>query len=258
MYKRKDIKVSAHYDNFALITGASGGLGLSLVAEFLNDPAINKVVAVSRFGKARIENPANGIGDKLIWIKSDYSEAALNEVLSMLEPYAGKFTRVCICHGVLHSNTYWPEKRLEDISESALQAIFQANAVVPALWLKSLIKILKGSNDCIVAALSARVGSIGDNHLGGWYAYRASKSALNMILKTAAIEYGRRAKNVKIIAFHPGTTDTELSKPFQAAIPEDKLFTPSFVAERLAMIMDEAMVDGELSYLDWNGQAIDW
>jgi len=176
----------------------------------------------------------------------------------MLEPHAGKFSRVCICHGVLHSNTYWPEKRLEDISESALQAIFHANAVVPALWLKSLLKVLKGSQDCIVAALSARVGSIGDNHLGGWYAYRASKSALNMILKTAAIEYGRRAKNVKLIAFHPGTTDTELSKPFQAAVPKEKLFTPSFVAERLAMIMDEALVDGELSYLDWNGQAIDW
>ena len=258
MFKQKGIKVSAHYEKFALITGASGGLGSSLVAEFLNDPAIDKVVAVSRSGKARVEYPANGIGNKLIWVKSEYSEAALNEVLSILEPHAGKFSRVCICHGVLHSNTYWPEKRLEDISESALQAIFHANAVVPALWLKSLMKVLKGSNNCIVAALSARVGSIGDNHLGGWYAYRASKSALNMILKTAAIEYGRRAKNVKLIAFHPGTTDTELSKPFQAAVPKDKLFTPTFVAERLAMIMDEAMVDGELSYLDWSGQAIDW
>ena len=258
MYKPKGSKVSAHYDNFALVTGASGGLGSSLVAEFLNDPAIDKVVAVSRSENAGVEYPANGIGDKLIWVKSEYSEAALNEVLSMLEPHAGKFSRVCICHGVLHSNTYWPEKRLEDISESALQAIFHANAVVPALWLRSLLKVLKGSNDCIVAALSARVGSIGDNHLGGWYAYRASKSALNMILKTAAIEYGRRAKNVKLIAFHPGTTDTELSKPFQAAVPKDKLFTSSFVAERLAMIMDEAVVDGELSYLDWNGQAIDW
>jgi len=167
MYKQKGSKVSAHYDNFALVTGASGGLGSSLVAEFLNDPAIDKVVAVSRSEKARVEYPTNGIGDKLIWVKSDYSEAGLDEVLSMLEPHAGKFTRVCICHGVLHSNTYWPEKRLEDISESALQAIFQANAVVPALWLKSLMKVLKGSNDCIVSAFSARVGSIGDNHLGG-------------------------------------------------------------------------------------------
>jgi hypothetical protein len=100
-----------------------------------------QLVAPKKLG---FEYPANGIGDKLIWVKSDYSEAALDKVLSMLEPHAGKFSRVCICHGVLHSNTYWPEKRLEDISESALQAIFQANAVVPALWLKSLMKVPQG------------------------------------------------------------------------------------------------------------------
>jgi NAD(P)-dependent dehydrogenase (short-subunit alcohol dehydrogenase family) len=79
-----------------------------------------------------------------------------------------------------------------------------------------------------------------------------------MILKTAAIEYARRAKNVKFIAFHPGTTDTPLSKPFQATVPTDKLFTPEFVAERLAIIMDSAKLDGELAYLDWDGQSIAW
>ena len=109
-----------------------------------------------------------------------------------------------------------------------------------------------------MAALSARVGSIGDNHLGGWYAYRSSKAALNMMLRTLSIEYGRRVKNVKIISFHPGTTDTALSKPFQASVPSDKLFTPEFVAGRLYGIMAEAEIDGQLSYLDWDNKAIPW
>jgi NAD(P)-dependent dehydrogenase (short-subunit alcohol dehydrogenase family) len=121
-----------------------------------------------------------------------------------------------------------------------------------------LFDFLKGQNNCILIALSARVGSIGDNKLGGWYAYRASKSALNMVMKTAAIEYSRRAKNVKLIALHPGTTDTNLSKPFQKRVAEDKLFTPSFVAKQVTEIMNHASVDGQLSFLDWAGKSIDW
>ena len=106
--------------------------------------------------------------------------------------------------------------------------------------------------------LSARVGSIGDNHLGGWYAYRASKAALNMLLKTAAIEYSRRSANVKLLSFHPGTTDTPLSKPFQSSVAADKLFTPDFVAAQLIALMTAADIDGQLAFIDWNGQSIDW
>ena len=180
------------------------------------------------------------------------------EVTEQLKPHAGQFGRVCICHGLLHSDTIWPEKRLEDINAENLHEIFQSNTVVPALWLKLLFNLLKGKQPCVVATLSARVGSIGDNRMGGWHSYRASKAALNMVLKNMAIEYGRRAKNVKLIAFHPGTTDTSLSKPFQASVPSDKLFTPTFVASQLAGIMNNADVDGQLSYLDWNGEMISW
>lgn len=126
------------------------------------------------------------------------------------------------------------------------------------LWIKALRPLLAGKQASHISVLSARVGSIGDNNLGGWYAYRASKSALNMLLKTAAIEYARRASNVKLIAFHPGTTDTALSKPFQKNVPQNKLFTPDFVAERLIGIMNSTPVDGELAYLDWDNQTIQW
>ena len=241
----------------ALVLGASGGLGSAMVSEFLNDPEIDKVFAVSS-KKNPVGSNEGQNQSKLVWLQAEYSETQMADAVSQLMAHAGTFSRVCVCHGLLHSDKLWPEKRLEDITSEALQEIFHSNTVVPALWLKLLFKILKGQTPCIVATMSARVGSLSDNNLGGWYAYRASKAALNMVLKTASIEYARRAKNVKLIAFHPGTTDTALSKPFQSTVPTGKLFTTEFVAERLAMIMDSAQLDGELSYLDWDGRTIAW
>ena len=112
--------------------------------------------------------------------------------------------------------------------------------------------------NCQLIIFSARVGSIKDNHAGGWYSYRASKAALNMLLKTTAIEYARRAKQVKLIAFHPVTTDTPLSRPYSANVPEDKLFSPDFVADRLFEILKNLPADGELSFVDWQGKSIKW
>jgi NAD(P)-dependent dehydrogenase (short-subunit alcohol dehydrogenase family) len=239
----------------ALVLGASGGLAQAIISELMEDADIDTVIAVSR-------NPAPqhfSTGPVTpIWIETEYSEPAMAAVVEQLQSFSGRITRVVICHGILHGDSLWPEKRLEDISAESLQTVFQANTVVPVLWLKLLHRLLKSKQRCVVAALSARVGSIGDNHLGGWYAYRSSKAALNMMLRTLSIEYGRRVKNVKIISFHPGTTDTALSKPFQASVPSDKLFTPAFVAERLCGIMAEAEIDGQLSYLDWDNKAIPW
>lgn len=252
--------------NAALVLGASGGLAQAIIAELSADPEIETVIAVSRKpapapGSASVPDPAANAAsttNALMWIETEYAEPAMAAVVEQLQPFAGRITRVVICHGILHSDTLWPEKRLEDINADSLQTVFQANTVVPVLWLKLLHRVLKGKQRCVVAALSARVGSIGDNHLGGWYAYRSSKASLNMLLRTLAIEYARRVKNVKMISFHPGTTDTALSKPFQASVPADKLFTPEFVAERLCGIMTDAEIDGQLSYLDWDNKAIAW
>lgn len=237
----------------ALVLGAGGGLGKAMVQQFLADPSISRVVAVSRNGC-----PADVADARLDWLVSDYSEQSMTSVVAQLTPFKGTVTRVCLCHGLLHSESVWPEKRLEDITADALHEVFHANTVVPGLWLKHLHSLLKGALPCAVAVLSARVGSIGDNRLGGWYAYRTSKSALNMMLQTTAVEYSRRVKNVKLISFHPGTTDTALSKPFQAAVPTDKLFTTEFVAGRLATIMASAEPDGQLVYLDWDNKTIPW
>lgn len=168
-------------------------------------------------------------------------------------------SQVFICNGVLHTNNIKPERRLEDFSVDAFHYILSANTVVPLLCLQQLLPLLsKQKSSCKITILSARVGSITDNKLGGWYSYRASKSALNMLLKTASIEFKRRAKHVKLISFHPGTTDSGLSKPFQKNVAEGKLFTPDFVAEQLLSIVEKTLIDNTLSYIDWQGKHIDW
>ena len=239
-----------------LVLGAGGGLGQALIARFLRDPEVGMVIAVSRSGQTKDLSAPWLSQSRLVWIQSQYDEQSMLEVVGKLAPYAGTFSRVCICHGILHDDHLWPEKRFEDIDASAMLEIFQANTITPSLWLKVLHKTLASKLPCIVAVFSARVGSTSDNRLGGWYSYRASKAALNSLLKSFAVEYARRLKNVKLIAFHPGTVDTDLSKPFQASVPEQNLFSAVFVADQLAEIMASADLDGQLSYLDWAGKSI--
>ncbi len=238
-----------------LIIGASGGLGSALCQRWLQEEEIDSLIAVSR-------NPLPEEKNKTLkaahFIQCDYSEAAITDTCIKISAHTDHITYICICNGILHDGEHWPEKRVEEVNARALQDIFNINSVIPMLWLKALVSIVKGNTDCIIAVFSARIGSIGDNHSGGWYSYRASKAALNMLLKTAAIEYARRAKNIKLIAFHPGTTDTALSKPFQRSVKSENLFTAEFVADHLVEIMKHQAIDGELSYIDWENKAIVW
>lgn len=190
----------------------------------------------------------------------DYSEGAIAEAASQVrdEMKRSVIRRVFVCHGVLHNDACFPERKLEDLSADSFTQIMTSNAITPLLWLKYLVPLVRSKHRCIFTFFSARVGSIGDNHLGGWYSYRASKAALNMLLKSAAIELARRAKNVKLISFHPGTTDSPLSKPFAKNVPPAKLFTPYFVADKLLEIVNNSSMDGKLSYVDWQGKNIPW
>ena len=134
----------------------------------------------------------------------------------------------------------------------------QSNALVPINWLQQLLPIIKQSSHCKIVVFSARIGSITDNKLGGWYSYRASKAALNMLLKTAAPEFKRRAPCSQIIAFHPGTTDSSLSRPFQHNVPNGKLFSAYWVANRLFNILNDLDLDTGLKFIDYDMQPIDW
>ena len=236
----------------AIVIGAGGGLGSALCRQWQQDDDIETVIAISRHAKDNIALPG------IQAITCDYSEASITRASEKIKSLAGTISRVCICNGLLHNDHIWPEKRIEDIGLDNLQEVFQVNSFIPILWLQALLPLVKGDTTCIITAISARVGSIGDNRSGGWYSYRASKTALNMLLKTAAIEFARRAKNVKLIAFQPGTADTPLTKPFRASVKAENLFTPEFVAQRLVDIMNRQQADGELSFIDWENKKIDW
>jgi NAD(P)-dependent dehydrogenase (short-subunit alcohol dehydrogenase family) len=238
-----------------LIIGANSEIAKALAIKVIANNGSNLIV-VSRdisFYQQDLFNSATVIPIE------NYEELAISHVVASIKNLPNILvSQVFICHGILHNERCQPEKRLEDFSSESFAEIITANTLTPMLWLKHLTPILSGKTPCKVVVFTARVGSISDNKLGGWYSYRASKAAMNMLLKSAAIELARRAKNIKLISFHPGTTDSPLSKPFQAKVPKGKLFKPSFVAEQLLTITANALLDGEASYVDWQGKDITW
>ncbi len=238
-----------------LIIGANSEIAKSIAIQQSLDTSVG-LILISR--KAIHEESLQG-PQVSSFIVTDYSEHQIDQVISKLTLYENAcITKVIICNGILHSPEIKPEKRIEDFLPNAFTEVMQSNALTPMLWIKKLLPILTGKSPCKIAVFSARVGSISDNRLGGWYSYRASKAALNMMLKTAAIELARRDKNIKLLAFHPGTTDTPLSKPFQRNVPANKLFTSSYVAEQFLSIVEQLPFDQKASYLDWQGKTIEW
>ncbi len=160
--------------------------------------------------------------------------------------------------GFLHSNLIKPEKRLSHIIRSNMIKNFSINAFAPILIAKSIEKFIRPELEFSFASLSARVGSIGDNKLGGWYSYRASKAAQNQFLKTLSIEWRRKFPFSIVSILHPGTCDTKLSKPFQTSVPKDKLFTPCQSSEYLINVISEQKPSDSGKFLAWDKSIITW
>ncbi|OFE12796.1 hypothetical protein PHACT_06315 [Pseudohongiella acticola] len=239
---------------FNLIIGAGSGIAGALITALASEEPDSGLLLVSRKPVDLPESASVPVHQ----FRCDYSEAGIAQLGQDLSPWYGRIRLVVISTGILHNDSIKPEKRAEDLNMNNMLEVLRINTVIPTLFLMKLLPALRGEQPCRVFTLSARVGSIADNHKGGWTSYRASKAALNMVIKTAAVEYARRAPNVKLIAFHPGTVDTALSKPFQRSVPEGKLFKPDFVANRLLTIAADLPIDGDASYLDWAGKSIVW
>lgn len=182
----------------ALVIGSSGTIGSAFLELLSNNPACSVVVGLHRHSPISIS-----------YEDLDSIELAA-QALSTQEP----FHLILNTIGILHSEHWMPEKRLNDLNAGQLTQLMQINAIGPALTIKHFSKLLD-PHASIMATLSAKVGSIEDNRLGGWYSYRASKAALNMLIKTAAIELARTKPNTILIAMHPGTVTSKLSQPFR-------------------------------------------
>ena len=239
--------------NNVLIVGASGGIASALIEQYSSDGA--RVFAVSR---APLSDTSHS-GDVTYHQLAEQDDRHISEFVEQLAEQQVVLTTVVITTGFLHreSDGIHPEKRLEDVSEQALAAYFSTNSIIPAMWLKHLVNIMSKEGSTLVC-LSARVGSISDNGLGGWYGYRASKAALNMLVKTASVEYKRRLKDVMLVCYHPGTVDTGLSKPFQKNVAAKKLFTPEFTAKQLIHHLSALNRDQACHFIDWNGEVVTW
>jgi NAD(P)-dependent dehydrogenase (short-subunit alcohol dehydrogenase family) len=247
----------------AVIQGASRGIGLGFCEKLLATNRFSRIYATGRHaeqseGLAALRERA---GDAVVPVDMDITrEAAIQaaaERISAVEPRLDLMINVS---GVLHDSSRGmrPEKRLEDIELENLEYSFRVNAFGPILMAKHFHRLLNHPDKAVFASLSARVGSIEDNGLGGWYAYRAAKAAQNQFSRTAAIELGRRARQTIVLALHPGTTDTDLSTPFQGRVPEGKLFSVDFVTDQLLGIIDQAGPEDSGRFLAWDGQPIPW
>lgn len=226
----------------AAIIGASGGIGAALVAAVADEGAYDVVHAFSR------STP----GDTRLDFEDEDSVRAAAARVGEGPP----LELVIVATGLLHEDGHGPEKSLADIDPAWLLRNFAVNTVGPAVVAKHFLPLFPGDRRAVFAALSARVGSIGDNKLGGWYGYRASKAALNMFVRTASIELARTRPRAIVVGLHPGTVDTGLSKPFQRNVAPGKLFTPETAAAHLLDVIDELKRPDSGNCLDWSGETV--
>lgn len=226
----------------AVIIGASGGIGAALEAALIEEATFEKV-----YGFARSRSGAQ----HLDLLDETSIAAAAAHVAAGTAP-----TLVIVATGLLHAGERGPEKAMRELDPAWLAETYAINAVGPALVAKHFLPIMPRTGRAVFAALSARVGSISDNKLGGWHGYRASKAALNMLMRGIAIEEKRRNDRTIVVTLHPGTVDTALSKPFQGNVQAGRLFTPDRAALQLLDTIEELKAPDSGKLFDFEGKEV--
>jgi NAD(P)-dependent dehydrogenase (short-subunit alcohol dehydrogenase family) len=232
------------------IIGCSGAIGSAFTNQL---SVLYPDATIHAFSRDRQEQ----IFPNLIHHIIDYQDVISIEESALVASKDAPLDLVIVATGILHDDELMPEKSLRELSAEKFLRLFEVNTILPALVAKYFLPKLNREHQSIFAVLSARVGSISDNRLGGWYAYRASKAALNMIIKNAAIEISRRNTNAVIVGLHPGTVDSALSRPFQGNVPDGKLFTPEFSVQKLLEVLEKLTPQQSGKCFAWNGQVID-
>ena len=230
-----------------VVTGASGGIGHGFVEHLIQSDKVDTIYAFSR-SEASFES------DKVLSGHLDLSdEASIEKAAASIE---GKPDITVVASGVLHDGDLQPEKSLRDLNMDNFEQVFTVNAFGPALVAKHFLPLIDKEARSVFAVVTGRVGSIEDNYLGGWYAYRASKSAMHMLVRNAAIETGRRFKNASIISIHPGTVDTDLSEPFSGNVKPEKLFSPAQSTGYMLDVIDNATAEQSGKLFAYDGEII--
>lgn len=239
----------------AVVVGATGGIGRALTAALVEGGAFARVHALSRSGERVRPDVFAGRLDLT-------DENSIRERAAEIAAGSLPVGLAIVATGYLHDaspgagEAVGPEKSWRQLDGDMLLRSFQLNAIGPALVAKHLLPLLPRQGRAVFAALSARVGSIGDNRLGGWYGYRASKAALNQLIRTLAVELSRSRPDGICLGLHPGTVDTGLSRPFQAGVAEERLFSPDRAARQLLDVIDRAEIAESGRVLAWDGQVV--
>lgn len=233
-----------------IIIGASGGIGRGFLDQCEQSPQINQVFALSR-------KTEPGTRGKTTFMAFDLTDEDNIAATAGILRDSGTFDLILVTTGLLQGEGITPEKNMRALNRKSLIKYFDVNTIGPALCAKYFLPLLHRDRKAVFAALSARVGSISDNRLGGWYGYRASKAALNMVIKTLSLEFTRKYPLAVICGLHPGTVDTSLSAPFQGNVPDGKLFTPEFSAKKMINVIDDLSSKDSGHLFGWDGKKIE-
>ncbi|WP_158589046.1 SDR family NAD(P)-dependent oxidoreductase [Alginatibacterium sediminis] len=234
-----------------VVVGGSSTIAQAIISELIEQDSSIKVIVISRSSCPDKLNIA-----QVHWTQSQYDEQSLSQ---WIKDYRDQnIVGVFICNGQLQSTTKRAEKSLSEFNCDSFLQSMTINCAIPLLALQQVILQISPQQRTTIVVFNARVGSISDNNLGGWYSYRAAKAALNMALKTAAIEFARTHKHLSLISFHPGTIDSPLSRPYQSRLKKGQLRLASDLAKQLLLIVKLSPANGELSFIDWRGDTIGW
>lgn len=256
-------------DRVSMVQGASRGIGLEFVKQLLEVDQMGHVVATCRSPElsSGLVHLKSQFPERLNILKLDVTdESTIQEAAKSVGERYGHLNLLINSSGILSlPNVMQPETTLSKVQKSSLMVTFEVNAIGPILVIKHMWPLLKVKKvggaemrPSIVANLSARVGSIGDNSLGGWHSYRASKTALNQLTQTISVEFARKKDQIVCLLLHPGTVDTDLSRPFQRNVPEGKLFSTEYSVKKLLSIINRATIQDNGKFFAWDGQEIPW
>ena len=240
----------------AVVIGAGHGIGLSIAKELLRREPEIKIYASYRNSEKAQE--LLELHDKIMVFQLDpCEERDLEKLAKTVSADPMNIGLVINCVAWLHTEYMKPEKNLRQINMTQMLESFRVNSIVTGLIARQFLPSFRHGQECSLVSISAKVGSITDNKIGGWYGYRAAKAAMNMILRTAAIEYARYSCRCSLLAIHPGTTVTQLSEPY-IKNTKYKLHTPDETAKNIISVIDQQSYSPEARFLSWDNTTIEW